>query len=91
MRESVRSPVRMEEMEVNSDNSLDVEETNSPGSLRRMNIYGLPVASCANQNAIEKERESPSLVVLLAESDHMVSLKIVKFAVFFIFPCTFNT
>ena len=52
MHESLRSPVRMEEMEVNSDNTLDVEETNSPGPLRRMNIYGLPVASCANQNAI---------------------------------------
>ena len=72
----------MEEMEVNVDDSLDVEKTNSPGPLRRMNIYGSPVASRANQNAIEEERESTSLAVLSAESDRVVSLKIVKFTVY---------
>ena len=75
-------PVRMEEMEVNVDDSLDVEETNSPGPLRRMNIYGSPDASRLNQNAIEEERESTSLAVLSAESDSVVSLKIVKFTVY---------
>ena len=40
------------------DDSLDVEEINSPGpfNLTRMNIYGSPVASRANQNEIEEER-----------------------------------
>ena len=37
-RESLRSPVRMEEMEVNVDDSLDVVETDSPNPLRRINI-----------------------------------------------------
>ena len=47
-----------------------------------MNVYGSPVASHTNQNAIEEERESTSLAVLSAESDRIVSLKIVKFTIY---------